>query len=72
MREKICKKCGNVFIHETARLGNFCSNKCRYGRNWTDEQKLHFSIAGKNSLKAKQSYELIKQRTEEKRKARII
>lgn len=33
-----CKKCRSDFSPSPG-LVNFCSNKCRYGREWTDEDK---------------------------------
>jgi len=47
-----CKKCGDEFKQSKGFI-NYCSIKCRNGKNWTEEDKLKKSISAKNSKKVK-------------------
>lgn len=49
---KNCKKCGEEFEPQKG-LVNYCSMKCRQGKNWTEEDKEKKSLSAKNSLLVK-------------------
>ena len=58
--KKNCKKCKTPFSPSPG-LINFCSNKCRYGRDWSQEDKRVKSVAAKkrwSSLSQKERDEI--------------